>query len=589
MFPPVEDEDDQCNVLAPNVYLSGLPNPRKTRVVSLMNAALQMFIAVPEITDELPVSNSSDHITQFVDTVRRVLCNAEVVANPNMIELDWWRELAGLPRILDDDDYNNDGGVCDEFARLDLSIGHGGGVPPSVTDTLVSMDCDIPPQPTQHHRKFPSSTRASTLLPGAGPADDAFESITSYDNVFNSLVEKVLAPCRIGRRFYSERIVDGVTVCTPKRKKRSAQAAAITTKQPSPLSKIMDFGSSNSIHNNVYQEESDAASSISTTKTTSNGFSAPSSLPLFPDTDSTFHTSTVSSASKSHPLTAAPTLSTTPTTTPGNFLDAISSLSLDSGSSSTLASAAEKERVASISSLASSASSVSTSSLTSSSLSSSPSSSLPRLQQTTHCAYTLTLPLSSYSPTETVPLITLLKSALKLPIPTPTYRGGSLTGWARRQQSSMSSRSAAVAANIESEIDAVGVGGKPIHSPQLFTRIPYLLTLIFQRPLVEGAEAFHRTAVEMPMDFDFGFGLDLKLASSSTSVSECEDASRSTLYRLHGFVTQTDGRFLTYTRLRGQYAWFKCEDEVVSEADLGFRVESKGVVAALYRLQLPRR
>ena len=71
----------------------------------------------------------------------------------------------------------------------------------------------------------------------------------------------------------------------------------------------------------------------------------------------------------------------------------------------------------------------------------------------------------------------------------------------------MSSRSAAVAANIESEIDAVGVGGKPIHSPQLFTRIPYLLTLIFQRPLVEGAEAFHRTAVEMPMDFDFGFGV----------------------------------------------------------------------------------
>jgi hypothetical protein len=47
VFSPEEDLDDPSISYAPNMHLSGLPNPKRSRVVSLMNAALQMFIAVP--------------------------------------------------------------------------------------------------------------------------------------------------------------------------------------------------------------------------------------------------------------------------------------------------------------------------------------------------------------------------------------------------------------------------------------------------------------------------------------------------------------------------------------------------------------
>ncbi|KAJ3307936.1 hypothetical protein HDU76_004239 [Blyttiomyces sp. JEL0837] len=87
------------------------------------------------------------------------------------------------------------------------------------------------------------------------------------------------------------------------------------------------------------------------------------------------------------------------------------------------------------------------------------------------------------------------------------------------------------------------------------------------------------------MDLDLGFAMDPKAPPPPPSAGNSA-ALKSTFYWLHGFVTQTEGRFLTYTRLRGGSTWFKCEDEVVNEADLGARVSSKGVVMAVYRLQV---
>ncbi|KAI8820012.1 uncharacterized protein EV422DRAFT_533210 [Fimicolochytrium jonesii] len=106
------------------------------------------------------------------------------------------------------------------------------------------------------------------------------------------------------------------------------------------------------------------------------------------------------------------------------------------------------------------------------------------------------------------------------------------------------------------------------------TVLPHFFTIYFQRPLDPTTpQTYHNTPVELPTEVDLGFYLSNR------------QSDQKTFYRLHGFVTQTEGHFLTYTRLRGLPQWYRCDDDKVVKVELGPRVESRGVVLVIYRLQ----
>ncbi|KAJ8328013.1 hypothetical protein QVD99_006257 [Batrachochytrium dendrobatidis] len=103
-------------------------------------------------------------------------------------------------------------------------------------------------------------------------------------------------------------------------------------------------------------------------------------------------------------------------------------------------------------------------------------------------------------------------------------------------------------------------------------------------PTDSGTPKYHATSIELPLELDLGFYLDPN-AEMPAHAGFRQDSRIPTFYRLHGFVTQLQAHFMTYTRLRGGTLWFKCDDEVVGSVDLGARVASKGVMVALYRMQ----
>ncbi|KAJ3350424.1 hypothetical protein HDU83_009709 [Entophlyctis luteolus] len=129
----------------------------------------------------------------------------------------------------------------------------------------------------------------------------------------------------------------------------------------------------------------------------------------------------------------------------------------------------------------------------------------------------------------------------------------------------------------------------------LLKLLPTLLLLVFNRPLSyengsripDGkAPHFHRTSVELPTELDIGFLAAPNAATHSSPRPR-------TFFRLHAFVTQTDARFLVYARNctaasnSGSGEFWKINDDgsVAEEGvDLGARVCSKGVVAAVYRV-----
>ncbi|RKP01153.1 hypothetical protein CXG81DRAFT_12360 [Caulochytrium protostelioides] len=82
---------------------------------------------------------------------------------------------------------------------------------------------------------------------------------------------------------------------------------------------------------------------------------------------------------------------------------------------------------------------------------------------------------------------------------------------------------------------------------------------------------YHPTNIELPMDLDLGCFAEAR-------------RDQKTFYGLHGFVTQSRGRFITYTRVRGDHhPWYKCRDGEVTTVELGHRVASRGVMLAIYR------
>ncbi|KAJ1560361.1 hypothetical protein HK405_007376 [Cladochytrium tenue] len=521
VFSPEEELDEPSISCAPNNCLVGLPNPTKSRVVSLLNATLQLFVAVPEMTDELPAAPADETVRQFVETAIYLLCEAEGAATADAVSLSWWRTLAGLPSPL----RVEDGGVI-----------------------------------------------------GGTGEDDSLDTVRDYGRPAHVLIENILLPCRIGRRFASKKAVDGVIVPADPRSPRTEQQQldAITSRDPrSPRTE---------------QQQLDA---ITSRGNLSSGLpSSPLVAPKeTPGAKAAATTDSVAAAAASVPLSASN----------------IAALRAGAGG---FAAAAEKDR-ASLESLRDGGAAA-------------------------HSPHVLSISLTTHDENETVGLIPLLYDLLGIRQPPRFFFGGSPAPFGSRSRSFSSTSSsssspfksgsifagmpgaaaeaapfargaaAAAAARPASPL-TVASPPQPEKPRTLFARLPHFLVIEFERELLrDSSPTFRRTAVELPMDLDLGFATDSK-ATTTSQPGRQQDKQQSkgtgvpgggraaaaqpasTFYKLHGFMTQTEGRFLTYTRLRGQNGWFRCEDEDVAPADLVGRVVSKGVVMALYRLQMPKR
>ncbi|KAJ3188605.1 hypothetical protein HDU85_004319 [Gaertneriomyces sp. JEL0708] len=174
--------------------------------------------------------------------------------------------------------------------------------------------------------------------------------------------------------------------------------------------------------------------------------------------------------------------------------------------------------------------------------------------------YTLTISLDQYGEHETIALLTLLNNHLGHARPS-FYFGGAFT------------HRSILGANHQFQSPMASPNALPEPPRQMkFTRLPHYLLVHFHRPPCSDV-SYHAPTVEIPSELDLGFYLANR------------QLDQPTFYRLHGFVTQTEGHFITYTRLRDGFRWFKCADEVVKEVELGSRIESKGVMLVVYRLQ----
>ncbi|KAI9101818.1 hypothetical protein DFS34DRAFT_577609 [Phlyctochytrium arcticum] len=213
-----------------------------------------------------------------------------------------------------------------------------------------------------------------------------------------------------------------------------------------------------------------------------------------------------------------------------------------------------------------------------------------------HSTRMLTLSLHDHTTEETVSLVSLLNQRLGHAVAT-FFFGGQMTNTslkrvasaAKLRQSPMSSPLTTPRFDDDAESHTKTTPPEPKRQ-MTFTRLPHFFLFSLHRPLVttptsshlsstpSPTHTYHPVPTELPAEIDLGFYVD---QSSPTP----PDASQHTFYRLHGLVTQSDGMFLTYTRLQGGSTWFKCMDEVVQDVDLGTRIESKGVVFALYRMQ----
>lgn len=86
--------------------------------------------------------------------------------------------------------------------------------------------------------------------------------------------------------------------------------------------------------------------------------------------------------------------------------------------------------------------------------------------------------------------------------------------------------------------------------------------------------------IRIPMEMDMCAHLHPEHINESTS----------TFYRLHGFVTQKDGRYIAYTHISNNYQWYKIDDSQIIPIDLlvgSFPTE--GVSLLFYILQLKKR
>ncbi|ORX44705.1 hypothetical protein BCR36DRAFT_359454 [Piromyces finnis] len=85
--------------------------------------------------------------------------------------------------------------------------------------------------------------------------------------------------------------------------------------------------------------------------------------------------------------------------------------------------------------------------------------------------------------------------------------------------------------------------------------------------------------IRIPMELDMGAHVHPEYINESTS----------TFYKLHGFVTQKDGRYIAYTHIANNYQWYKIDDSKIIPIDLlvgSFPTE--GVSLLFYVLQFKK-
>lgn len=83
--------------------------------------------------------------------------------------------------------------------------------------------------------------------------------------------------------------------------------------------------------------------------------------------------------------------------------------------------------------------------------------------------------------------------------------------------------------------------------------------------------------IRIPMEIDMGAHVHKEYINESTN----------TFYKLHGFVTQKDGRYIAYTHIANNYQWYKIDDSKIIPIDLlvgSFPTE--GVSLLFYVLQV---
>jgi hypothetical protein len=125
-------------------------------------------------------------------------------------------------------------------------------------------------------------------------------------------------------------------------------------------------------------------------------------------------------------------------------------------------------------------------------------------------------------------------------------------------------------------------GGAPLPKQAMIPKLlqlPHYLVFLFLR--FNGKE-LNTTTLEITMDIDMGKFMDPKALKPSVAHGY---RGSPTLYRLHGFITQKDGMYMTYSRVRSGQRWFRLQDHTVEPVELGVSIESKGIVLALFRLQ----
>ncbi|KAJ3083572.1 hypothetical protein HK100_009435 [Physocladia obscura] len=237
-------------------------------------------------------------------------------------------------------------------------------------------------------------------------------------------------------------------------------------------------------------------------------------------------------------------------------------------------------------------------------------------------AYSLSFSVAGYAEHESVDVITLIRNAFGIK-PPPAFFFGGFSGGNNGSNTGGRTRTYTSAAAAAATFDPTQMTRNvrttsPLRNPvsnnvntaaiadqkKLFTVLPSMLLLFFNRPVTqtsEGTPCFHRTSIEVPIDIDIGFAASPEALAAAAAAAQRRNRGSSskkkgggsngggatgTFYRLHGFVTQTEGRFIVYMRVKESRGFWKVGDDgsvAEDEVDLGVRVNSKGVVAALYR------
>ncbi|KAI8616562.1 hypothetical protein BC830DRAFT_1228242, partial [Chytriomyces sp. MP71] len=191
----------------------------------------------------------------------------------------------------------------------------------------------------------------------------------------------------------------------------------------------------------------------------------------------------------------------------------------------------------------------------------------------------LTIPLENYAESDGIDLLSLLRIHFGIKPPPAFFFG--FSGPTRSQPPIPKKFTAVESPDLNSSRTVSPIPPTPSsRAPQapLYTTLPHFFLILLNRPTSASNPAtLHRTSIEIPLDLDLGFLLTP--AASRANAAANKHVRQNTFYKLHGFVTQTEGRCLCYTKMRGAPwgGWWKAEDDSVGGGvDLGNRVNSKG-------------